>query len=303
MTQTTRNCGTTCRTDDYGNCSILGSDKLPVQCVGPWAEDKYFYLERYLAATRQARKKYSDKGNAVFIDLFTGPGICVNRASGTEIKGGALRTLTFAEAAFNENHLIDLHDGNVQSLKLRVGGISKCTFYTDDSNRVIGDLVRTLSGHRYKRYHFAFIDPFGPEQLKFSTIASLAQLDRLDLFIHFPIGAIRRNLPSWQKRGGEILDEFLGTNSWRSRLNTSDAPSQYAELVKIYMEQLQSAGFPSDGLRSTNFEEVGPAASVSVKNTQNVELYALILASKHAIGQSIWSSVIKKDRSGQRKWF
>ena len=59
--------------DKDGNCLIDGSDGLPVQCVGPWVEDKYFFLERYLNASREARRKFADKGNAVFIDLSAGP--------------------------------------------------------------------------------------------------------------------------------------------------------------------------------------------------------------------------------------
>ncbi len=59
----------TCK-DSTGNCSIPGADGLPVQCVGAWVEDKYFFLEQYLNASCEARRKFADKGNAVFIDLF-----------------------------------------------------------------------------------------------------------------------------------------------------------------------------------------------------------------------------------------
>ena len=59
--------------DKDGNCLIDGSDGFPIQCVGSWVEDKYFFLERYLNASREARRKFADKGNAVFIDLSAGP--------------------------------------------------------------------------------------------------------------------------------------------------------------------------------------------------------------------------------------
>lgn len=39
--------------------------------------------------------------------------------------------------------------------------------------------------------------------------------------------------------------------------------------------------------------------TVPVKNTKEVGLYVLILASKHSLGQKIWNSVIKKDPTGQ----
>ena len=74
---TIRNCKKQRCKDEDGNCPIRGSDGLPVQCVGPWAEDKYFFLEKYLNASSEARRKFADKNNAVFIDLFAGPGKCI----------------------------------------------------------------------------------------------------------------------------------------------------------------------------------------------------------------------------------
>ena len=47
-----RNCVANCKNKkENGNCKISALDGLPVQCVGQWVEDKYFYLERYLNAT------------------------------------------------------------------------------------------------------------------------------------------------------------------------------------------------------------------------------------------------------------
>ena len=74
---TTRNCKKQSCKDEDGNCPIPGSDGLPVQCVCPWVEDKYFFLEKYLNASCEARRKFADKNNAVFIDLFAGPGKCI----------------------------------------------------------------------------------------------------------------------------------------------------------------------------------------------------------------------------------
>ena len=86
-----RNCSKEDCKDKDGNCSIPGADGLPVQRVGPWVEDKFFFLERYLTASREARRKFSDNGNAVFIDLFSGPGRCIIRGEMREIDSGGMR--------------------------------------------------------------------------------------------------------------------------------------------------------------------------------------------------------------------
>jgi hypothetical protein len=71
MTMLARRCRTSkCEQKDKdGNCLIPGSDGLAVQCVGPWVEDKYNFLESYLNASRKARGKFSVKGTKTALNL------------------------------------------------------------------------------------------------------------------------------------------------------------------------------------------------------------------------------------------
>lgn len=45
-------------------------------------------------ASREARRKFSDHGNSVFIDMFSGPGRCIVRGEQREIAGGGIRVMT-----------------------------------------------------------------------------------------------------------------------------------------------------------------------------------------------------------------
>lgn len=299
-----RNCEVTCNKDENGNCSIDGSDGLPIQCVGPWAEDKYFFLERYLNASCEARRKFADKGNAVILDLFSGPGKCIIKNDSREILSGGMRALTRDEAKFNESVCFDISESNVAALRERAKLVSSCQIICGDSNNLIEGVVRELLKKSY-RYHFAFIDPFGPEGLKFKTIQELAKLPRLDILLHFPIGAIKRNLPAWKKSGGEILTNFLGTDSWINEIKKDSGDNVYRILIDIYKNQLKKIGFPEEGLKvaQSRSDIYAGLPTVSVKNTQNVDLYLLILASKHKVAQKIWSSIIKKSRDGQKELF
>jgi three-Cys-motif partner protein len=159
---TTRSCKKDSCKDKISNCAVPGADNLPVQCVGSWAEDKYYFLERYLNASKEARRKFSDKNNAVFIDLFAGPGTCIIRGEQKEIPSGGIRALRRDEAKFNEYFYFDISEVNADALRKRIGAVPNCNVYCGDSNLLIKRLVDVLNRKDY-RYHFAFIDPFGPD--------------------------------------------------------------------------------------------------------------------------------------------
>jgi three-Cys-motif partner protein len=299
----TRICDKNCK-DEAGNCAVLGSDQLPLQCVGAWVKDKYFHLENYLNASCEARRKFSDQNNAVFIDLFAGPGKCVIKNENKEIQSGGLRALNRNQARFNELFYFDINKDNTDALKQRVNNHPNCNIITGDSNFEIFNLVKNLLRKEY-RYYFAFIDPFGPDGLKFGTLKELAKLNRMDLLIHFPIGAIKRNLPTWKLKTSTILDDFLGTDKWRSRIEGVSSNQIFSVLIDVFKEQLKSIGYPDKGLKlfSGDNDTYNALPSVAVKNTKEVDLYELILASKHPLAQKIWSSVIKMSPDGQRLLF
>lgn len=301
---TTRNCKKQGCKDEQGNCPIPGSDGLPVQCVGPWVEDKYFFLERYLNASCEARRKFADQNNAVFIDLFAGPGKCIIKNEKIEIDSGGIRAFKREEAPFNEYFYFDISSINKDALEKRINSKSNCNVRCGDSNTLINELVKTLSQKPY-RYHFAFIDPFRSDDLKFETLRNLAKLNRMDILLHFPIGSIKRNLGTWRKSKNTILDDFLGTDRWRKKIDGLSSDKIFKVLIDIFKEQLKSIGYPEDGLRMASSEKdiYTGLPTVPVKNTKEVELYVLILASKHSLAQKIWNSVIKIGPQGQKELF
>lgn len=301
---TTRLCGSKKCKDKVGNCSVTGTDGFPVQCVGPWAEDKYSILERYLNASCKARKMFADRGNAVYIDLFAGPGKCIIRKEKREIESGCSRAINRNEAPFNEFFLFDIVESNSDALKQRFK--SRTFIENGDSNILVNSLVKTLkqkevSISRY-RYHFAFIDPFGAEALKFSTIAALAEFNRMDMLIHFPVGSIKRNIKAWTNKTQTLLDDFLGTDVWRHILKKDPTANVYQVLINTFKDQLIKVGYPEKGLRlASSDNSIYPGLpTVQVKNTKDVNLYALILASKNELAQKLWNSIIRIDPSGQR---
>ncbi|MCL5074008.1 MAG: three-Cys-motif partner protein TcmP [Actinobacteria bacterium] len=293
-----------------GNCKILGSDNLPVQCVGPWVENKYFFLEKYLNISREARRKFSEKDNAVYIDLFSGPGKCfINgraRNKINEIDNGSLRVIKRDEAQFNEFYFCDIDESNIESLKTRIFNYSEfiynqCSFNSSDSNLYVNKLVEELL-LKYWRYHFVYIDPYGPDELKFSTIIELSKLNRIDILLHFPIGAIKRNYKNWTEKEKNILNDFLGTNTWQQK--DAKPTNIYKLLIDTLIEQLKKLGYKNENIglvSSIDYEDT--IAVAAIKNTKNVKLYELILISKHNIANDFWGKALEVGPNGQKKLF
>jgi hypothetical protein len=127
----------------------------------------------------------------------------------------------------------------------------------------------------------------------------------MDILLHFPIGAIKRNLGMWLKSKSTILDDFLGTDKWRKEIDGLSSDKIFKVLIDIFTEQLKSIGYPEEGLRAASSDRDVHTGlpTVPVKNTKEVELYVLILASKHPLAQKIWNSVIKIDPQGQKELF
>lgn len=298
-----RKCSSNCsQKKGNGNCMVLGSDKLPVQCVGGWVKDKFYFLESYLNASCKARAKFADNGNAVYIDLFSGPGKCIVRDGKEELTNGALLALSRGEACFNEAYLIDIEQENIDALKQRVD-MSVCNVKCDDCNSYCDALINKLRQKKY-RYHFAFVDPFAPEALSFDTLRKLATFERMDMLIHFPIGTIKRNYKFWIDNQEEtILDAFMGSRAWRDVRNVPPG-NIYRFFVDFFIKQLQTIGYPQDGLRYIDNQHFdNNISAVSIKNARNATMYILVLATKHPLGQKLWTSVLKGNRHKQKSLF
>lgn len=271
-----------------GNCSAENdpNDGLPVQCVGPWAEDKHFYLTRYLDATKAVRAKFippQGRGGAAFVDLFAGPGRARIDSPRKFIDGSPLVALAQAAAPFTNVILCDIEAENVDALRARVANAGKHADIVDgDCNDLIDKIVAKIP--RYG-FNVALIDPYAASHLKFETVAKLASVGRMDLIIHFPLMAIKRNFSEHAH-----IEQFLGLP--RANWGIDENPENVIKLIEVYRGQLERLGY-----------EKGSVRSPAIKNTKNLPLYHLVFASRAKLGEKIWNSISKIDRRGQGTLF
>lgn len=273
------------KTRRNGNCELPAPDGLPAQCVGAWAEDKNYFLRKYIDATRSVRAGFiqpKGKGGAAFIDLFAGPGKKRLRETGKVIDGSPLIALQHEASPFSRVIACDIDSENASALGKRLDSFgSRSVVIEGDCNLRIDDAMKEVP---FYGLNLALVDPFGLKALKFNSIRRLASARRMDLIIHFPTGDIKRNLVQDGKTA-HWLDEALGTETWRDRLQNK---TYVKTLVDILTEQLRSLGYSG--------KQVG---AQPIKNNEGVTLYHLVYASKHERGDKIWATILKNQPTGQ----
>jgi three-Cys-motif partner protein len=266
--------------DRDGNCTVLRDpdDGGVVQCVGPWATDKHDYVRRYFEATRNVRGMYDraergHNGGTGYIDLFAGPGRFCIRGRLPVMDGTPLIAVNMRMHPFTDIILCDLADANVAALRMRTANDPRVHVEPGDCNKTIDRVVARIP--RYG-YNVAVVDPYGPSDLAFETVERLAAFDRMDLIIHFPTNAIRRN-----------FDRPAGRERFVGRSVEMVHGSDVAEVMALYRSRLAKLGY---GVNTR---------APRIANTRNGTLYHLMFASKHERGDAIWDSITRTEPSGQ----
>jgi three-Cys-motif partner protein len=269
-----------------GNCTVPAPDDgLPVQCVGYWAQDKHYYIQRYIEATREVRARFLPpvgKGGAAFVDLFAGPGRCRIRDTGRIVNGSPLLALASDQAPFTKLVFSDFDAENINALRRRTAFAgSRVEILHGDANAMVDAIVDRIPAYGL---NVAFLDPFGADALKFETVAKLAAVKRMDLIIHYPTGDLKRNIA----RDPGRARAFVGGDSGEGL----SSPSEVAAGIEALKSNLTTHGYTGKAVRS-----------VPIKNNKGVILYHLVFASKHLRGNSIWNSIVRRESRGQGNLF
>ena len=166
-------------------------DGLPIREFGPWVAEKLDYLKRYIDVFETSmRKKWSTRH---YIDLFAGTGKCICRKTRQVYLGSPLLSLT-TKHPFTDYFFVDSDPDCILDLQQRCSASSlneRIRFTVDDANRVAGKIVEQIQG--VPSLNLAFLDPDGLE-LRWETVATLAQIEKLDLIIHYSQMGLRIGL-------------------------------------------------------------------------------------------------------------
>ena len=266
---------------------------------GDWTREKLRILEAYLDSYTTALKNTSFQ--LVYVDAFAGTGrIMRDSGPGYEtdesdsrslILGSAGRALRVNDRAFDRLVFVERDPGRYRQLNqlCDLHGDRKILPLRDDANAYLRGLRKSEFGN-WRGVLFA--DPFGV-QLEWATVRHIAKLERLDMWLLCPVGAIGRMLPRFrnpdevQPRWPDRLNAVFGGDHWRQLYSPSPQQSLFggemvereqgvAGLLSIYKDQLKEA-FGPRFLKD----------SCTLTNSKNSPLFEFIFCAGHRNGAAI----------------
>ncbi|MCK9225526.1 MAG: three-Cys-motif partner protein TcmP [Candidatus Muirbacterium halophilum] len=276
-------------------------DNLPLRCVGDWAEDKNYYLERYFSIFSNSMKNKWSKLN--YIEICSGPGKSIYRKNLTESEGTAIRMLSNENIKFIKKAIfIDYDEEVVSILNKRIKNLDLqnkakavvCDFNDFEKiNKILieNDVIGGLK--------FVFIDPTDCGT-KFELIKYLKQkLEKVDFLLNVPYGTdLNRNLLETLKhdnyKSRKKYCDFIGEPDFFDKEDVkefmtinNDKNSRLTEKYINYLKKnLDNIGLPY-------YDD-----SVAVKH-----YYKLFFITGNEIGLNFWKKISKKGPDGQQKLF
>jgi three-Cys-motif partner protein len=284
-------------------------DGLPIRIFGNWTRQKLDYLERYvyMFETSMRQMKWCAR---CYVDLFAGKGKYRIENHKEVFLGSPLIALT-TKHPFTHYFFADTIQENIDILRERCNSLPSIRkrFYVKDANEVVNDIVAEIKSIERNRpegtwsssLNLAFLDPDGLE-LEWKTIATLAKVKKMDLIIHYSQSGLTRNFENYVNAEGEtIIDRFFGDFEWRKiyeKHKLGEPIKTHRYLINYYKSKLADLGY-ADVKDVEDYEGTEPL----MRNTRQAPLYRLLFASKHKRGYDFWKEVIKRDISGQTKFW
>ena len=251
------------------------------QFGGAWTREKLDILQNYLDAYTTALK--DQPFTLHYVDAFAGSGAIEAQgdADGAKLLEGSPKVaLGIQNKPFDRLIFIEIGQENADSLRTMIAhgdNADRAQVVTEDANQYLPKFCAAMG--RYDRA-VVFLDPFGT-QVDWETVQAIADTEKCDTWILFPVSAIRRLLP----RSGEVrslgnenrLTKVFGDESWRNLQYPSEQMSFFCEVeiqtdpgVKAIVELYRSK---LDG----SFTRVAPVGR-TLRNSRNSPMYELLFA-------------------------
>ena len=183
---------------------LIASDGKPAIPLGAWFMDKLHYLKEYCEIFSTGMK--NKWGHRIYIDLFSGPGICIAEDTGIEQHGSPLIALN-CKTPFTQYYFIDANKDFIETLGYRAQSYqNNINFINKDCNCAIDEILQKVP--KTDALFFTFIDPYNFE-IEFNSIKKLTENRPMDLLITFHIGNLRRSIHQPSQRMKRFFHSHL----------------------------------------------------------------------------------------------
>lgn len=266
-----------------GESILLASDGRPAIPLGIWALDKLHYLKNYCDIFSTGMKNQWE--HRIYIDLFSGPGICVIEDTGGEQIGSPLISLG-CRTPFTNYYFVDKNKDYIETLKYRSQDYQlNKTFLNMDCNYAIDELLRRLP--KTNAIFFTFVDPYNFE-IEFDSIKRLAEKRPMDLLITFHVGSLKRSIHQPSQR----MKRFFPPLDWERLYRNSSGSNRIHE--RILLDEYE------DGLKELGYKYFDDCNLTH--NIKNAPLYYLIFTTKNERGKEFYSKISMRSRTGQSRF-
>jgi three-Cys-motif partner protein len=262
---------------------ILASDGKPAISLGFWFQDKLYYLNAYCNIFSTGMKNIWQ--HRIYIDLFSGPGICISEDTKVEQYGSPIIALN-CKTPFTNYYFIDKNENFIEALRYRTQDYNaNITFINRDCNYAIDELLNRLPDRN--AIFFTFIDPFNYE-IEFNSIKKLTEHRRMDLLITFHIGSLKRSIHQPSQR----MKRFFPPLDWEKLYKESRGSDKIHE--RLLLDKYE------EGLREIGYEYFDDF--ILTHNIRNAPLYYLIFATKDKKGKEFYTKISMRSRTGQSRF-
>jgi three-Cys-motif partner protein len=272
--------------------AVLGSDGLPARAAGSYARKKLDFIQFFAPAAIDAAAR---KRRRIYVDLFAGPGLYLQRDPDAEVESGALALLRSRGArhpglSFTHAHLVNLDRSDHDALRTRVDRLvstRECLVPASGLRHHLGDanlLARKLITQADKPdYVLVVAEIEAPRQLPWETVRGLRMSGHksVDLCLLFPLDLGFNRLPSLQEmpEGHEdVITRFFGDEAWKpiltSGVTEASAPECRWALEELYLAKLRGM-----------WEKAERVMQVKLRGERG--LHRMIFATDHAAGARI----------------
>jgi three-Cys-motif partner protein len=186
--------------------------------LGEWSQLKHEILEKYARAYTTVITAQPNIGKVIYIDAYAGPGFAVDRESGEQLRGSAVRAMQVAPP-FDELHFVEEDESKAKILGSATAADTRVTVHRGDGVSILrGKVLPRCEWADYSRA-LCLLDPYDLS-IPWSLVQDIGRMKSVEIFYNFMIMDANRNalwtdparIPDDGKRKMELV---WGDRTWR----------------------------------------------------------------------------------------
>lgn len=286
--------------DTNGYCTVVEpSDHLGVRCVGSWGADKAVFISSYVDIVGKALKNKWD--HYYYIEICSGPGLCIDSKAGDEINGTALAVLlTEGAKLFTKLFFFDINQITVNILRERIAlnpnipdevkqkTVVSIGDYTNPSS-IIEVLDKNISIFK-KGLNIVFVDPTDMSVPFDLYPAMIGFGNATDFIINFAVGSdLNRNIAS--------VFEKIDSHGWKKYSRVLEFPEFFTDPANIADAKNKENGKLSENYKIAFLKSFMDRGYTHIQEKPIMWYYRLVFLSQKGLGKKFWKEACKRTAS------